>query len=47
MIFIGIKMLFMNLSPNKNYEFLIPKKNFNITIKRIENLFKNGRKINY
>ena len=31
----------------KNYEFLIPKKNFNNKIKRIENLFKNGRKINY
>tara|TARA_Y200000002_G_scaffold361244_1_gene347172 strand:- start:2081 stop:3091 length:1011 start_codon:yes stop_codon:yes gene_type:complete len=31
----------------KNYEFMIPKKNFNITINRIENLLLNGRKINY
>ena len=30
----------------KNYEFIIPKKNFSITIKRIENLLVNGRKIN-
>ena len=30
----------------KNYEFMIPKKNFSITIKRIENLLVNGRKIN-
>ncbi len=31
----------------KNYEFIIPKKNFSITINRIENLLTNGRKINY
>ena len=30
----------------KSYEFMIPKKNFNITINRIENLLVNGRKIN-
>ena len=30
----------------KSYEFMIPKKNFSITIKRIENLLVNGRKIN-
>ena len=31
----------------KNYEFMIPKKNFNITVNRIKNLLLNGRKINY
>ena len=31
----------------KNYQFIIPKKNFSITIRRIENLLANGRKINY
>ena len=31
----------------KNYEFIIPKKNFSITINRIKNLLTNGRKINY
>ncbi len=30
-----------------NYEFIIPKKQFNITINRIKNLLTNGRKINY
>ena len=30
----------------KSYEFMIPKKNFSVTIKRIENLLINGRKIN-
>ena len=30
----------------KSYEFMIPKKNFSITVKRIENLLINGRKIN-
>lgn len=29
-----------------NYEFIIPKKEFSITINRIENLLANGRKIN-
>lgn len=30
-----------------NYEFIIPKKNFNNTVNRIKNLLTNGRKINY
>ena len=30
-----------------NYEFIIPKKEFNITLHRIENLLANGRKINH
>ena len=39
---------FNNGMPKKdNYEFLIPKRNFNITMSRIENLLANGRKINY
>lgn len=31
----------------KNYEFMIPKKDFTITVNRIKNLLLNGRKINY
>ncbi len=30
-----------------NYEFIIPKKKFNITVNRIDKLLTNGRKINY
>jgi len=42
------KNSFHEFKPKKdNYEFLIPKRNFNITMSRIENLLANGRKINY
>ena len=46
--FYRYKNAFHEFVPKQNnYEFLIPKKDFNITINRIENLLSNGRKINY
>ena len=46
--FYKYKNAFHEFVPKQNnYEFLIPKNNFKITINRIENLLSNGRKINY
>ncbi len=45
--FYKYKNAFHEFKPKlKNYEFLIPKKDFLVTINRIKKLIKNGRKIN-
>ena len=46
--FYRYKNAFHEFKPKlNNYEFIIPKKNLDMSIKRIKNIINNGRKINY
>lgn len=46
--FYRYKNAFHEFKPKlNNYEFIIPKKNLDISIKKIKNIINNGRKINY